>query len=263
MRLLVIMLGLLASAAVADAQQTSDPRVADLVRAGKVRVGVFPPQYTKGTATGDLKGPWVEVLRALVARIGVEAVMTELPTPAKLVECLGAGACDVGSLGFDPTRADLVGGFSPPFMQVDYTYLVPAGSPIRSGADADRSGVRIAVVRNHASTLALGRILKQAEQVVAETPDAALDLLRAARVDTWASVRPALLDYSSQLPGSRVLEDSYGANFPAVVVPKGQTARLAFISEFIEEAKASGLVQRAIERAGQPGYRVAPPQAKR
>jgi hypothetical protein len=33
--------------------------------------------------------------------------------------------------------------------------------------------------------------------------------------------------------------------------------RLAYISEFIEQAKASGLVQQAIERAGLPGYKVA------
>jgi polar amino acid transport system substrate-binding protein len=44
-----------------------------------------------------------------------------------------------------------------------------------------------------------------------------------------------------------------------MAVRNDQAGRLAYISEFIEEAKASGLVQRAIERAGQPGIRVAPP----
>jgi polar amino acid transport system substrate-binding protein len=261
-RALVTLLTLVASAVSANAQPTSDPRVADLVQAGKVRFGTFPPQYTKDAATGELKGPWVEVMRALGAHMGLPVVLTELSTPSKLVECLAGGPCDIGSLGFDPTRADQVGGFTLPFMQVEYTYLVPAGSAMRSVADVDRPGVRIAVVRNHASTLALGRIVKQAEQVSAETPDAAFDLLRNGRVDAWASVRPALLDYSGELSGSRVLEDSYGANFPALVVPKGRTERLAYISEFVEQAKISGVVQRAIERAGQPGYRVAVP-AKR
>jgi len=254
-----VLLALLASVSAAAAQPSPDPRVADLVNAGKVRIGTFPPQYTKDAKTGELKGPWIEVLRAIAARIGVEAVMIELPTPAKLVECLGTGACDIGSLGFDPTRADQVGGFSPAFLRVDYTYLVPATSAIRTLADVDRPGVRVAVVRDHASTLALGRVAKQAEQVGADTPDSAFELLRSGRVDAWASVRPALLDYAAELPGSRVLEDSYGANLPAIVVPKRQDARLAFISEFIEEAKASGLVQHAIERTGQPGYSVALP----
>ena len=258
-RAFVAMLGLVASTAVSDAQQMSDPRIADLVAAGKVRFGTFPPQYSKDAATGELKGPWVEVMRALGAHMGLSVVLTELPTPVKLVECLDTGPCDVGSLGFDPARADQVGGFTPPFMEVEYTCLVPAASAIRSVADLDRPGIRIAVVRNHASTLALARIVKQAEQVSAETPNAAFDLLRTGRADAWASVRPALLDYSAKLSGSRVLEDSYGANFPALVVPKGQTARLAYISEFVEAAKASGVVKRAIDRAGQPGYRVAAP----
>lgn len=257
-QILLTAIGMLAAAGV-NAQQTSDPRVADLVRAGKVRFGTFPPQYGKIAASGELTGPWVEVMRALATHMGLPAALIELPTPSKLVECLDAGACDIGSLGFDPTRTDQVGGFTPPFMQVEYTYLVPAASVIRSIDDVDRTGVRIAVVRNHASTLALSRIVKQAEQVSAETPDAAFALLRSEHAEAWASVRPALLDYSAELPGSRVLEDSYGANFPALVVPKGQAARLAYISEFVEQAKASGVVQRAIDRAGQPGYRVAQP----
>jgi polar amino acid transport system substrate-binding protein len=240
------------------ARHTSDPRVADLVRASKIRVGLFPPQYTKDPASGDLRGVWVEVVRALGARIGVEVVILERPTPSEVVDALNDGACDIASLGFDPSRASDVGGFSPPFMRVDYTYLLPVGSPIQSVANADRPGVRIAAVRNHASTLALSGKLKHAEQMSVETADTAFDLLRRGQADAWASIRPVLLDYSSRLSGSRVLIEGYGANLPALVVAKGQSARLAFISEFIEEAKASGLVQRAIERAGQAGYQVAP-----
>lgn len=235
-----------------------DPRIADLVGVGKIRVGLFPPQYARDPATGELGGVLVEIVRALGARLGVEVVLVEQPTPRQVVDCLNGGVCDIASLGFDPSRVAQVGGFSPPFVQVDYTYLVPAGSPICSVVDVDRPGVRIALVRDHASTLALRRILRQAGQVDVETVDAAFDLLRAGNVDAWASVRPALLDYSSRLPGSRVLADSYGANHPALVIATGQTARLAYLSEFIEEAKASGLVQRAIEHAGQAGYQVAP-----
>jgi len=43
-----------------------------------------------------------------------------------------------------------------------------------------------------------------------------------------------------------------------MALPKGQTGRLAYITEFIEEAKTSGLVQRAIERGGLRGVQVAP-----
>jgi len=233
------------------------------VRAGKLRVALFLPQYTKDAATGEIRGygsgtVHVQIAHALAARIGVEAQLLGYPTPPAVVECLKAGACDVAFLGNNPSRAAEVG-FSPTLLLLPFTYLVPAGSSIGSIADADRPGVRIAAVRNHESTLALSRILKHAESVSAEIPDAAFDLLRTGNADAWASTAPALLEYSTKLPGSRMLEDYYGANPLAMAVPKDQAGRLAYVSDFIEEAKASGLVQRAIERAGQRGIRVAPP----
>jgi polar amino acid transport system substrate-binding protein len=246
---------------IAHAQQPPDQRVADLVRAGKVRVALFSGQYTKDPVTGELKGVWADIARALAARIGVQLVLVEHPTPPKMVECLKADACDVGFFGYDPARAADVEGFSPPFIEFDYTYLVPAGSSIRSAADADRPGVRVAVVQAHASTLTLIRLRKRAELVSVDTPDGAFELLRSGRVDAWASARQLLVDYSAHLRGSRVLTDRYGVNRPAMVVAKGKAARLAYISEFIEEIKRSGFVHRAITRSGWRGVRVAPPQA--
>jgi polar amino acid transport system substrate-binding protein len=259
-----MLVALLATVATADAQRVPDPRVADLVQAGKLRVGLHLAQYAKDPVTGELRGigPGVlliEIVRELSTRLGVELMLVGHPTPSKVVECLKAGACDVGFVGIDPSRAAEVD-FSPPISQFDFTYLVPAGSPIHSVADVDRPGVRIAVVRGHASTLALRPILKHAELVDAEIPDAAIDLVRTGRADALAAPRPGLLEYSTKLPGSRVLEDRYGVSLgSAMVVQKGQAGRLAYISEFIEEAKASGFVQRAIERAGERGVRVAPP----
>jgi polar amino acid transport system substrate-binding protein len=113
-------------------------------------------------------------------------------------------------------------------------------------------------VRNHASTATLSRVLKHAELVYAETPDTTLELLRTGQADAMASARPLLLLYSDRVPRSRVLEDRYGALILAMAVRKGQPGRLAYISEFAEEAKASGLVKRAVEHAGVRGVEVAP-----
>jgi len=87
---------------------------------------------------------------------------------------------------------------------------------------------------------------------------AALELLRAGQADAVAASRGNLLALAGHLPGSRVLEDGFGAVFFAVLVPKGNAGRLAYVSEFIEEAKASGLVKQIIERAGLQGVQVAP-----
>ena len=256
LRVPLMMVALPIGAPIANAQQVPDPRLADLVQAGEIRVGLFLPQYIKDPVTGEMKGVWVEIARALAARIGVQVVLLEHPIPPEAVACLKGGACDLLFLPFD-ARAANDGDFSPPIFQFDYTLLVPADSSIRSVADADRPGVRIAAVRNHASTIELSRLLKQAELVYGETPDRTLDLLRTGQADAMASARPTLLEYSTQLPGTRVLEDRYGANINRMVVPKGKTGWLAYVSEFVEEAKASGLVQKAIDRAGPRGVQVA------
>src|SRR5262245_60056546 len=262
MKKLVLTVTLIAMlASFAEAQQTPDPRVADLVQAGKIRVGVHSVMYANDAQSGKLKAASVgiillDIARALGARIGAEILPVGHPTIPEMLTCLRAGACDTGFMGPDPSRTGV--DFSPPILQVDYTFLVPATSSIQRIADIDRPGVRIAVVSDHASTLTLSRMLKHAQLVYAATPDPTFELLRSGQADAFASVRGVLLAYSAKLPGSRVLDEHYGANLVGMVVPKGQAARLTYISEFIEQAKASGLVQQAIERAGLPGYLVAP-----
>jgi polar amino acid transport system substrate-binding protein len=244
--------------------KANDPRVADLVRAGRIRLGLFLPLYTEGPVTRELRGALGvgalahEIARAIAARLRIEVQVVGFPTPPTVVECLKAGACDVGFMGIEPSRVSEVD-FSPPVVRFDYTYLVPAGSFIRLIADADQPKIRIAVVGNHASTLALSRILKQAELVYGDTPDPTFELLRTGHADVMASARRILLEYSTQLPGSRVLEDHYGMNLVGMAVPKGQPWRLAYISEFIEEAKTSWLVQQTIERLGGRELELAPP----
>ena len=248
---------------IANALKVPDSRIADLIQAGEVRVGIHSFMYTTDPHTGELNGALsgvilLDIARALGAQIGVEIVPVGHPTIPEMLNCLVAGSCDIGFMGPDASRTGV--DFSPPILQLDYTYLVPACSSIQCIADADRPSVRIAVVRDHASTLTLTRVLKHAELVYEAVPDVSFELLRTGLVDVLASTRGVLLAYSANLPGSQVLEDSYGANLLGVALPKGKEARLAYISEFVELAKASGLVQRAIERSGLRGYKVAPPQ---
>jgi polar amino acid transport system substrate-binding protein len=264
LRVLFTAAALLMSPTAADAQQAPDPRIADLVHAGKVRVGLHLPQFVKNPQTGEIHGHGtgaviVQVARALAERLGVTLELVGNPSPPALVKCLDAGECDVGFLGFVPSRADEVG-FTSPYIIVPFTFMVPAGSAIRNVNDADKQGIRIAAVRNHASTLALGRIVKHAETIGVEVPEEAFVLLGNGRADAWASPRPPLLEYLPKLPGARVLDDHYGANQQSMAVSKSQAKRLAYISEFVGQAKASGLVQRAIERAGERGIEVAPPE---
>jgi polar amino acid transport system substrate-binding protein len=231
----------------------ADPRVADLVQTAKLRMGLFPSFfYSTAASTGKLQGVGIEIASALAARIGVELVLLEYPSPPGVVQALKAGNCDVAFLGLDPARAEEID-FTPPCMQADFTFLVPEGSSIGSIDDADKAGNRIAVVRNHAMETALKGKLNNAELILAETPDAAFGLLRSRDANVLAGIRPGLLKYATLMPGSRVLEDSYGVNVLALAVAKAQPELLSYLSNFVEHARTTGLVGRAIESAGLHG----------
>jgi polar amino acid transport system substrate-binding protein len=244
--------------ATADAQKVPDQRVADLVQAGKIRVGLFSSQFKKDATSGELRGVRPDMARALAARIGVRAVLLEHASPPQVIECLKLGACDVVFLPKDARAAD-IGDFSFPFLQSEFTFLVPAGSAIHRAADADMAGIRIAAVRGHASTASLTGVIKHAEVVLAANEAAAFELVRTNTVQALASTRQSLSKISNELPGSKVLRDRYGAQLNRVVVPKGKADWLAYINEFVEEAKASGLVRGAIEREGKSMFDVAAP----
>ena len=242
----------------------ADPRMGGVIQSGKLRVGLFLPQYTKDATSGELHGVGahvvsLEVARELAKRLGISVQFIGYRTPVEVVGCLKVVQCDLGIMGVDPSRAAEVA-LSPAFMQFDFTHLVPPGSPIRKVADADRPGIRVAVVRNHASTAALARMSKHTTFVEDATPDGAFELMRSGRADVFASARPTLLDYVPKLPGSKVLADGYGVNLVALALSKDQDEQLGYVGEFLGQMKRSGWLKRAIDAAGLQGSRSPPDQ---
>lgn len=234
------------------APPTADPRIADIARSGALRLALFPSFFYRRDAGGEPRGVGIEIAQALAERIGVVLRPTEYPSPPKVVEGLAAGLADVALLGIDPVRGKEVD-FSPPLLAADFTYLVPENSAARAIADADRPGVRVALVRHHAMDTALRGKLTAAVPVYVDTPDAAYDLFREGLADVLAGIRPGLLMYAGKLPGTRVLDDAYGRNVIALAVKKGEAGRLAYVGEFAMQARADGTVTRAIASAGLRG----------
>ncbi|MGP0091192.1 MAG: transporter substrate-binding domain-containing protein [Xanthobacteraceae bacterium] len=192
------------------AQQSSDPRVANFIKVGRVRAafGMNPVMAVKDPATGQLRGPALDLARALATRIGVELVSVEYPSPGLVLQGIETNAWDLTFLVIDRGRTGIAD-FSPPYMQSDFTYLVPNGSPTNRVAGADRPQARIAVVRDDASDLLLTRLLKQAELVRADDINAAVDFLRAGQVQAVAAPRPVLFAESAKLGSVRVLDDGF------------------------------------------------------
>jgi polar amino acid transport system substrate-binding protein len=225
-----------------------------------LRVGINygnPVLATRDATSGDLGGVAVDLARELGNRAGLPVALVGYESAGQMVDGLRAGAWDVAFLAVDPARAGEIN-FTAPYIEIEGTYLVPSGSPIREIADVDGEGVRIAVSANSAYDLFLARSLQHAELVRAPDPNAAFELLVAGKVDGVAGVKQSLLTNGKRLPGSRVLDGRFMAIQQALGIPKGRDAGANYLREFIEDVKASGLVTRAMDRAGVRGVSVAP-----
>ena len=232
----------------------------DLAPTGKLRVGINygnPVLATREPSTGDLRGVAVDLARELATRTGLPVDLVGFESAGKMFEAVQAGAWDVAFLAIDPGRADQIS-FTAPYIEIEGTYLVPAGSPLSTIAEVDREGVRVGVSSKSAYDLFLSRSLQHAQLVHAPDPNSAFELIVAGKVDVVAGVRQHLIANAGKLPGSRVLAGRFMAIQQAVGIPKGRDAGATYLREFIEDVKASGLVARAIEKAGVRGVSVPP-----
>lgn len=235
---------------------------AELASTGKLRVGLILSNQvlvTKDPSTGELRGVTVNLGKALAQRLGVPFEPVGYANPAALVKSFGANEWDIAFLAFDPARAQQVD-FSPPYMEVDNTYLVTAKSKVGTVELADQAGVTIAVPERSAPDLFLSRNLKSAKVMrVPGGADAAIETLQSGKADAYAENAHMLSLYADRLPGARVLEGRYTVIQHAVATPKGKMAASEYMKTFVEEAKADGTVAEAIRVAGLRRTRVAPP----
>ena len=245
----------------ASAQHSAPAGQGELAPSGTLRVGLNlgnAVTVTKDATTGELRGVAVEVGRALASRLGVTFTPVTYPSVAKMVEAVKAGEWDVAFLAADPARAvDMA--FTPPYMEVDNTYLVPPGSALQTLANVDQPGIRIAVPQRSAPDLFLSRTLRHAELVRSTAGlAAAVELVRTGQAQAVAADRASLLGVAATWSGAWVLEERFMAVEHAIAIPKDREAGLSYLRDFVAQAKHSGLIQQAIERSGVRGVQVAP-----
>jgi polar amino acid transport system substrate-binding protein len=235
------------------------PARSELAPTGALRIALLTsdPVIATRSAAGELGGTAFLLGRALAADAGLDLAPREYATVSTLMADARTGAWDITVIGVDPARRGVLD-YAPPHLVVDITYLVRPGSPIGSVADADRPGITITSVRDAATTLLLQRTLKQATLTAADGEPAAFALVRGGEADACAQNRPMLLGLAATPPGARVLADRIGTLELALALPDGRPAAAAFVSEWIERAKAAGGVRRVIDEAGVRGVEVAP-----
>ena len=237
------------------------PKVrAELAPTGKLRVGLNFGNFllTKRPPPGGEPGGIAPDLgREIARRLNLEVEFVHYDQAGKLADGAKAGAWDVAFLASEPVRAAEID-VSPASLEIETSYLVPAGSPIRPLDDVDRPGVRIACADRAAYDLYLSRSLTHAQLVRAEAIAGSYQLWVKEKLDALAGLKPRLVADAEKHPGSRVLDGRFTAVQQSVGTPKGRDAAAKYLREFVAEAKASGLVAKAIAANGVRRVSVAP-----
>jgi polar amino acid transport system substrate-binding protein len=235
--------------------------VKELVPTGKLRlaIAVSPsPSAQFAVKDGDdYRGVAVTFGRALAAKLGVALEIIPHQASGEIQDSASANRWDVAFLPVDDERKKFVD-FGNAYHLLQSTFLVPAGSRIQSVSDANAKGIGIGGVANTATFRAAKKATPNATHIDFAGVDAAVAAMRDGKIDAIALSRESLSGLVGKIPGSRILDDAFLNSSTAVCVPKGKPAALALVSDFIEEAKASGLVRRALDEMGLKSSQVAP-----
>jgi polar amino acid transport system substrate-binding protein len=234
----------------------------ELAPSGTLRaafIGTNPVQGKVDATSGEVRGPAADLTRALAQQLGVPFLIAPAQSAAAVIEAVKSRSADIGFVAFDPTRAEQVD-FSQPYLLAHNSYIVRVDSALASSQDVDRPNIRIGVGERDAGDLFLTRALKSAQ--LSRRPSAeiatGIRMLVAGELDAYAANRTRLTEIAAREPSLRVLPDNFLSVGQSIVVAKGNSAGLAIVDRFVAEARASGLIQSAIERAGLKGVDVAP-----
>ena len=234
--------------------------VSELAPSGTLRAGINMSNFllvTGKTPSGDPTGVSPDMAAEIARRLGVPLKLVPFKSPGELADAAETGAWDIANIGAEPERAHKIA-FSPAYVEIEATYLVPAGSKLQSIADVDAKGHRIAVMGRSAYGLWLDRHVKHAELVRTDSIDSSYELFAQGGLDALAGLKPRLLADVTKMAGSRILDGQFTAVQQAVGTSRKNTAGAAFLHAFVEEVKASGFVTSLIEKHKVVGLSVAP-----
>jgi polar amino acid transport system substrate-binding protein len=224
-------------------------------------IATNPVQGRVDPQTGATTGPGPDLARELARRLGVPHAVMPLPDAGAVMESVISGKVDIGFLAHEAERATQVD-FSDPYLNSGAAYAVRADDKrFQKSADVDRAGVKIGGVAGQSPEVYVREHVKQArvESLPSVPPNAAIGkMLLDRKFDAFAANRTRMEELVRDVPGLRVLPDDYMVTSQAIVVAKGNAARLAAVNRFLAEARTSGFVKTSVDRAKVMGVRVAP-----
>jgi polar amino acid transport system substrate-binding protein len=236
------------------APANADDLKGEMAPTGKLRVaigisaagGAF---WSNKTESGGYVGVPVELGREMAAQLGVPVEYVAYPNSGQITDAASKGPWDVTFLPQDPERETKMS-FGPVYEVADATYIVKAGSAIKDFATLDQPGVKVAAVNNTTTMRGAKAHLKKAVVTGYQTYDEIFNLLKNGEIDAFALSRDQLNAMARQIPGTKVLDETFKKTVTAVAVPLNHPQSLAFVKKFMADALANGTLRKAYDNNG-------------
>ena len=206
---------------------------------------------------GEVKGVTVDLLRAFAGQLKLPLALQVYDNSGQITDAVAKGECDIAFMPQDAERAKKVD-FGPAYYFIASTYLVPAGSTIRSIDEVNRQGTRIVAISNTTTARSARRTAPNAAVEEVPSVEQLTAMAGKGEGDAFALSHDSFTSLLPKLPGARVLPGNFQQTGIAVAVPKNRPAALKLASELLGTAKTSGVVRRALDRAGFADAEVAP-----
>jgi polar amino acid transport system substrate-binding protein len=237
--------------------------VRDIAPAGALRVAVAVGPAasafwaTRDPATGKPRGVTVELAKAAADKLGVPLQLVEYSSSDEIAAAGSKDAWDISFMPAEARREQFVDQ-GPAYVAYTSSYLVRAGSDIRSVADVDRAGMRVGAIEGTSTSRTVAKALSHATLTTFAKPEAAAELIGNGQLDALAMGTEAVEDLSRKLPGTKVLDEVVQSTGVVVVVPKGHAEAGEWAAHFLLDSKADGTVRRALDSGGSASAKVAP-----
>jgi ABC-type amino acid transport substrate-binding protein len=228
----------------------------EIAPGGKLRVGMIAITVLGGVA---------EPVAGFVGqKLGATVEPVMYPNPDAYLQSFGKGEWDIaiGPRVLAPAeKADSTADL----WAVSLIYVAAPRTEFPDIASVDKAGVKIGTIRGAPSDRVLTREIKAAEIVrIPLSPTIAADaaeLLRSGKANVFGADSGVGYPAAEALQGAKIVPGAFGTVLVAAALPKGRSpAAQALLAMVIDEAKQSGVVQKAIDAKGLRGVNVATKQ---
>ncbi|MBV9348096.1 MAG: transporter substrate-binding domain-containing protein [Pseudolabrys sp.] len=227
--------------------------LSDLAPSGRLRAAVVTAPAASAffaiEREGKLQGVTVDLFQALAENVKLPLTLRAFPNSGEATEAIAAGECDVAFMPRDADREKKVA-FGPAYIVIESTFLVPARSKLKTLDEANFAGARAIAIAGTTTGRSARRFLTQGIVEDVRSVEEMVDLAKRGEADLFALSRDAFATLLPQVPGARVLPGGFQQVGVAIAVPKGRPEAEQIVRNFLDSAKRSGIVRRALDRGG-------------